>query len=270
MTRFIYTSEMREFIAANIKGRRYAALAELMTERFGIAFTTEQLHSYAQNYKLTNDMPSGPLKGERPPLFSEPILNFIKANAEGKTNAEIRQLVNDTFGTDYTLKQVKQVKHRNHISSGLDGRFQKGNPAHNKGKKGYYAPGSEKGWFRKGNTPQTYLPVGSEVMTTDGYPAVKIGDPNVWKMKHIIVWEEAHGPVPKGHAVIFLDRDHTNTKLENLALVTRVELLELNRRELIRDNAELSAAGVLIARVNCKISEIKRAKKEATPNESNQ
>lgn len=262
MTRFIYTPEMREFIAANIKGRRYAALAELMSERFGITFTTAQIHAYAQNHGLSNEMPSGTLIGERPLLFPPQILNFIKANAEGKTNAEMQELVNDTFGTDYTLMQVKQVKHRNHISSGLDGRFQKGNPAHNKGKKGYYAPGSEKGWFKKGHTPHDHHEIGTEVMTTDGYPAVKIAEPNVWKLKHILVWEEANGPVPEGYAVIFLDRDHTNTKLENLALVTRAELLELNRRELIKTDAELSETGVLIARVNCKISEIKRTKKE--------
>ena len=92
-----YTPEQRDFIAANIKGRRYAALAELMTERFGITFTTEQIHAYAQNHKLTNGMPSGPLIGERPKLFPEEILNFIRENAEGKTNAELWKLVNATF-----------------------------------------------------------------------------------------------------------------------------------------------------------------------------
>lgn len=101
-------------------------------------------------------------------------------------------------------------------------------------------------------------------MTTDGYPAVKIAEPNVWKLKHVLVWEAANGPVPEGHAIIFLDQDHTNTNLENLALVSRAELLELNRRELITSNAELTTTGILIARVNCKISKIKRAKKEAT------
>lgn len=258
-----YSPEQRDFIAANIKGRRYAALAELMTERFGITFTTEQIHAYAQNHKLTNGMPSGPLIGERPKLFPEEILNFIRENAEGKTNAELWKLVNATFGTSYTQMQVKQVKQRNHISSGLDGRFQPGQTSHNKGKKGQYAPGSEKGWFRAGHSPHNHLEVGAEVMTTDGYPAVKIAEPNVWKLKHVLVWEAANGPVPEGHAIIFLDQDHTNTNLENLALVSRAELLELNRRELITSNAELTTTGILIARVNCKISKIKRAKKEA-------
>ena len=61
-----YTQEQRVFIAANIKGRRYSALAELMSERFGIPFTGGQLHAYAQNHDLTNEMPSGPIIGERP------------------------------------------------------------------------------------------------------------------------------------------------------------------------------------------------------------
>lgn len=234
-----YTQEQRDFIAANIKGRRYSALAELMSERFGIPFTGGQLHAYAQNHDLTNEMPSGPIIGERPRLFPEKILHFIMQNAKGKTNDELQKLVNDTFGTEYTVMQVKQVKQRNHITSGLDGRFQKGNPAHN------------------------HHEIGTEVITTDGYPAVKIAEPNVWKLKHILVWEEANGPVPEGYAVIFLDRDRTNTKLENLALVSRAELLDLNQRGLIKDDAELTTSGILIARINCKISKIKKAKKEA-------
>lgn len=258
-----YTQEQRDFIAANIKGRRYAALAELMSERFGIPFTGGQLHAYAKNHDLTNGMPSGRIVGERPRLFPDEVMSFIRENAKGKTNAELQKLVNDAFGTNYTEKQIQQVKHRNHITSGLDTRFQKGHATHNKGMKGYYAPGSEKGWFQKGNTPHNHHEIGTEVMTTDGYPAVKIAEPNVWKLKHILVWEEANGPVPEGYTVIFLDRDHTNTKLENLALVSRAELLELNRRELIKDDAELTMSGILIARINCKISKIKKAKKEA-------
>lgn len=105
-----YTPEMKAFIAENIKGRRYAELAKLMSARFGITFTAGQMHAYAQNHSLSNEMPTGPIAGERPLLFPEPILTFIRENAKGKTNAELWKLVNATFGTDYTEKQVKQVK----------------------------------------------------------------------------------------------------------------------------------------------------------------
>lgn len=219
------------------------------------------MHAYASNHKLPNGMPAGSLPGERPHLFPDEILNFIRENAAGKTNPELCQFVNDTFGTSYTPAQVRTIKNRNHITSGLDGRFQPGHTSHNKGMKGFSPPGSEKGWFKPGHAPQNHLEVGAEVTTSDGYLAVKIAEPNVWKQKHILVWEAANGPVPEGHAVIFLDRNHKNTNLENLALVTRAELLEMNRRELIKNNAALTASGVLVARVNCKIRKIKKAKK---------
>lgn len=254
-----YTPEMKAFIAENIKGRRYAELAKLMSARFGITFTAGQMHAYAQNHSLSNEMPTGPIAGERPLLFPEPIQTFIRENAKGKTNAELWKLVNATFGTDYTEKQVKQVKQRNHISSGLDGRFKPGTTPPNKGKKGYCAPGCEKSWFQKGHEPNNHLPVGSEVMRTDGYLQVKIAEPNIWKLKHILVWEKANGPVPKGSVVLFLDGNHENTSLENLMLITRAELARLNQRNLIRDDADLTKSGVLVARL---ISEIGKAKKK--------
>ncbi len=255
-----YTPEMKAFIRENIKGRRYTELAELMTAHFGIPFTVGQIHAYASNHHISNELPKGPRVGERPLLFPEPILTFIRENAEGGgSNEELWKLVNATFGTDYTEKQVKQVKQRNHISSGLDGRFKPGTTPPNKGKKGYCAPGCEKGWFQKGHEPNNHLPVGSEVMRTDGYLQVKIAEPNVWKLKHILVWEAANGPVPKGSAILFLDGNHENTSLENLMLITRAELARLNQNGLIRNDAELTKSGVLVARL---ISEIGKAKKK--------
>lgn len=254
-----YTPEMQAFIAENVKGRRYAELAKLMSARFGITFTASQMHAYAQNHHLSNGMPTGPLVGERPLLFPEPILTFIRENAEGRTTAELQRLVNATFGTEYTESQTRQVKQRNHIQSGVDTRIKPGSIPPNKGKKGYCAPGCEKSWFQKGHEPNNHLPVGSEVMRTDGYLQVKIAEPNVWKLKHILIWEEANGPVPKGSVLLFLDGNHRNTALENLTLISRAELARLNQRGLIKDDAELTQSGVLVARL---ISEIGKAKKK--------
>ena len=259
--RTIYTPEIRAFIEENVKGRRYAALAELVSARFEVAFTASQIHAYAKNHHLSNDMPSGRLAGEEPLLFPDNILTYIRENAKGKTNAELRKLVNDTFGTNYTEMQVKGVKKRNHIRSGLDGRFQPGHLTHNKGKKGYYVPGGEKGWFKKGNTPPNHHEVGTEVMNTDGYLLIKIAEPNVWKLKHILVWEAANGPAPDGSVVLFLDGNHENTALDNLMLITRAELARLNQRGLISSNADLTKSGVMVARL---LSAIGKAKKNKT------
>lgn len=211
---------------------------------------------------LTNGLPGGIEAGTPSKQFPADVGKFIREHIVGLSNSELAKLVNETFGASYEAKQISAYKKNHGLHSGLDGRFKKGHP-HNKGKKGQCSPGCEKGWFKKGNTPHNHLEVGAEVMTTDGYLVVKTAEPNVWEFKHIPVWGAANGPVPEGHAIVFLDRDHTNTNLENISLVSLAELLELNRRKLLKADAELTATGILIARVNCKISKIKNAKKEA-------
>lgn len=37
---------------------------------------------------------------------------------------------------------------------------------------------------------------------------------------HHVVWEAAHGPIPRGHKVAFKDGNHLNCTLENLELLT--------------------------------------------------
>ena len=65
---------MRDFIVQNISGRRYAELADLMSDRFGEVFTAAQIHAFASNHHLTNGMPTGAMPGECPKLFPDEIV----------------------------------------------------------------------------------------------------------------------------------------------------------------------------------------------------
>ena len=49
-----------------------------------------------------------------------------------------------------------------------------------------------------------------------------------WRAVHILLWEAAHGPLPKGHAIVFKDGDKRHIELDNLQLVTRAELMSRN------------------------------------------
>jgi hypothetical protein len=120
---------------------------------------------------------------------------------------------------------------------GVSGRFQKGQVGWNKGKR--YQPGGraketqfKPGHGRTGKAAEVYQPIGTERITKDGYRQRKVNDDmprqRRWKMLHVIVWEEHHGPVPQGHAVTFKDGDRSNCAIDNLALLTRRELLERN------------------------------------------
>ncbi|MCL2413548.1 MAG: HNH endonuclease, partial [Bacteroidales bacterium] len=151
------------------------------------------------------------------------------------------------------------------LLNGRDCRFKKGNIPPNKGKKRWWV-GGEETQFKKGNIPTNYKPIGSERIgkkpknSNLGYTEIKVADPNKWKMKHVIVWEAVNGPVPKGHCVIFADRDKSNFDIDNLLLVSRAELARMNQKGYIFENAELTKTGHIMAKLDCALGNKKNQK----------
>ncbi len=107
--------------------------------------------------------------------------------------------------------------------------FKKGQVPANKGlRRPGYAPGRMAATqFKKGQRGNKWVPVGTERINADGYWSVKVaetkGYDKSWKAKHRILWEDAHGPVPPGHIVVFKDGDQLNCVLANLELMTRAD-----------------------------------------------
>ena len=199
--------------------------------------------------------------------YPEEIKNFIAANAKGLPNADLTELINNTFKTNYTRTQIKRYKSNHHISSGLTGYYEKGHVPDNKGKKmskEAYEKCS-KTMFKKGNKPHNYKLIGFERLTKDGYIEVKVADPDKWKLKHRLVWEKEKGPIPKNSIVVFLNQDKTDIRIENLALISRSELLKMNQKQRFFKNSELTENGVLITKLEQTISK-KLNKKYPVPN----
>jgi hypothetical protein len=119
---------------------------------------------------------------------------------------------------------------------GAEFRFKKGNVTWNKGMKGWSAPGTEATQFKpgqvNGRAAQLLMPIGAERITKDGIRQRKVrsdGPPQArWKSVHEIIWEEHHGPRPKGCLVVFKDRNRSNLTIENLELITRAENCQRN------------------------------------------
>jgi len=95
-------------------------------------------------------------------------------------------------------------------------------------------------------------PIGTE-NTKKGYVRVKIAEPNVWKYKHILIWEQSNGSLPDGHIVIFADKNNRNFDINNLIAITRKQLAVMNRYRLIHENSDATKAGKLIADIMIKI-----------------
>lgn len=161
---------------------------------------------------------------------------------------------NQTFNTNLKVTAITAACKRNKIKSGRDGRFTKGCFAFNKGMSwnDYMSEEGQKKSrqtsFKKGNIPHQYEEVGTEVVDSDGYHKVKVADPNVWVFKHRMIWEQTHGPIEDNHVIIFLDGNKSNCVINNLASISRSELLIMNRCNLIKKDAELTRTGILIAK----------------------
>lgn len=107
--------------------------------------------------------------------------------------------------------------------------FKKGHVPKNKGKKWDEFLDKEKQeairrtTFKKGNIPPNHKPVGYERKTKDGYWEVKVAEPRTFKAKHRLLWEQHHGPIPKGVNIVFIDGNTDNITIENLRAETLAE-----------------------------------------------
>lgn len=187
-------------------------------------------------------------------------IEYLKEITPGRTNAEITKMFNKRFNLDLSKKAISGTRKRFGFLTGSDGRFEKGRIPVNKGLKKYWE-GGEETQFKKGHKPHNWVPIGSERISKDGYIQIKIQEGKFqhnWRGKHILVWEAHNGPLPKGHSIVFGDGDNRNFDISNLILVTRAQLLYLNRHSLIKNNVEITKIGVALAKIDKKLNERKR------------
>ena len=197
-------------------------------------------------------------------IWSNEEKEYLAEITPGKHYKEIQELMKNKFNLEFTMNQIKGAICRYKLNTGFTGRFQKGDIPFNKGKsqKDYMSAESiektKKTRFKKGQSPINWRPVGSERITKDGYTEIKIAEPNVWELKHKVLWEREHGSIPPKHVVIFADGNKENLDINNLMLISREKLLIMNTNELIKKDAELTKTGALIADVIIKTREMKK------------
>lgn len=180
---------------------------------------------------------------------------YLAQIAPGRSRAEIAELFHARFGDEVSLDNIVGAMKRRKITNGRDTRFFKGQPSRNRGQKL-----SEESYrkmrptmFKKGQSPHNTLPVGTEILRDDGYIQVKISDRRDipsrfnWKFKHRLIWEEAHGPIPDGHVIVFLDKDRQHLDLDNLACVHRKVYNIVNQRGFASTDPEITRLGIRLA-----------------------
>lgn len=160
------------------------------------------------------------LKEMYPDHFASEIASVI-----GRTKSQIYNKA-QALGLKSTPEKISRSgrmssNHPNVIAS----RFKKGCIPQNKGQKlspEVYAKVART-MFKKGHRPVNHKEIGSERVNIYGYIEVKVAEPNKWKLKHRIIWEQVNGAIPKGHNVQFRNHDSLDCRIENLYLISKAE-----------------------------------------------
>lgn len=187
--------------------------------------------------------------------YTPEMLDFVRDQYRLLSIRELVPAFNARFpGMDVTESVMHGLTRNHRITSGRSGRFEKGQAPWNTGTKGMMQP--NRGTFQPGNLPHNHKPLWSERVGKYGYIEMSVPERNPYtgfhsryKHKHVWIWEQAHGPKPKGHAVIFRDGNIRNFALDNLLLVSRAELLAMNLHGYKEAPPELKPSILALARV---------------------
>ena len=129
------------------------------------------------------------------------------------------------------------MQHPNSIAT----RFHKGHIPTNKGKK--VSPEMYERMratmFKKGRINENKREVGSERVNVYGYIEIKVAEPNRWRLKHRIIWEQHNGIIPEGCNVQFKNHNTLDCRIENLYLISKWEQMRNENSLMARYPKEL-------------------------------
>lgn len=148
--------------------------------------------------------------------------------------------------------------------------FQPGHKTWNKGKSFEAGGRSHETRFKKGEmsgaAQHNYVPISSTRITRDGYLEIKTtDDPDLyparrWVAVHRLVWEQAHGPIPPKHIVVFKPGQRSVVReeitVDRLECITRAE--NMRRNTIHNYPPEIKGAMTARAALNRKINHVEK------------
>lgn len=229
-----WDDEKERWLAERYGAEPMPRLVAAFNERFGEQATKRALWQKAYSLGLNAGSKRAPVKLQRRVRWSqEPEMNeWMLAHDEGQPTAVLSAEFVEAFGFALTCSQVSLWRSAN---------------------------GRQHRPSRGGGKPA--LPVGSE-RRRKTYTLVKVAEhPTVpqskdnWRMKHVLVYEKAFGPVPDGYDVVMANGDRDDFRPENLVAVPHRLMGRLNSPDTPEwHDADSLRAAVAYCELDCAIA----------------
>lgn len=259
-----YTQKQLDFLREGYKTQRVPELTAAFNAEFNQSRTENAIKATLTREGFKCGRKPGFRKGERLTYTPEQVA-FVRENYRTMSRKELTEAFNGHFYMDKTVNQITSFVKNHKIKSGRTGQYEKGNVPWTAGMAGKGVCKPNSGSFRKGDVPVNTREMGSERISKDGFTLVKVKEDNPYtgaktrfKHKHVVIWEDANGPVPDNHVIRFLDGDKTNITLENLGLFTRAESLQMSRLGFSDVPKELKPTITVMAKLDAKRFELER------------
>ena len=260
-----YTANQLNFLRKKCPRLSIPDLTAAFNQRFGTNKMRTAIKSAMSNHKIRSGRPKGNPKGTFR-KFTPEQAQFIRVVYKRLSLPDLTKALNARFRIRKTIWQLRAFTRNHRITSGRTGYFAPGQKPWNAGTRGMGICKANRGSYQKGNIPGNIRPTGAErVDTKDGYLLVKVAerDPHTgaatrFKAKHVVLWERKHGKVPPGMAVVFRDGRKDHCTIKNLMLVTRAELLQMNRLRYREMPDELKPSLLLLGKLKLKVGARRR------------
>ena len=272
MAKKLFTPEHKKFLEKNVKGKPFAELTILFNKHFKTDFNKIQVKGFCHKAGMRNWRPPG-----KTHTWTQKEILFLKNNAEKNSSQKLTVLINNTFNLSLSRKQVRAAcyfyklktlrpapakctkeiaafimenpkKNVSDMMSMINDVF--GTSYTKKQVEGFifYYKYTYTGYKKNFHN----LPLYTEKIKRRGIIYIKVrmegSYSQRWKEKHRWIWEQAHGEIPKGMEIIFLDNNPQNCELENLAMVSIAESLKMHTWGLCSDNRDATLAGIAVVK----------------------
>lgn len=195
--------------------------------------------------------------------WTDEEIEYLREIVPNRHRKDICNMFREHFNCDLTDSVIVGVMKRKHISSGLDGHFQKGHVSPTKGKTwDEYMPKEaqercRKTQFKRGIVPHNRNPIGSIYWDErDKYLRIKTSDghlQNNYVALHRKVFEHFYGEIPDGYNVRFADGNCFNIAPDNLLLVSNKEQIAVTNILKNEKDPDVAETRILVMRLNKQI-----------------